>query len=257
MVAMISSRTQAETERRIRRSDELTELAEAIVRILVSKPKKGPQPQPQDVSGSDTSLSGAGGSDTSLSGANGATVSSAVSLGPAEEAVPTGLTKTCTKCKLPKARERFPPHPDTADGLAAWCKDCRAVLRKRRGQENLVARLKHHFAARMTQQLNDAGIKEIPPLVLEMESYLGYRIADLIRHLDDDIQEREGISLKQAFRKGYHIDHITPLSKFPLGTIGDEVFQRCWAIDNLRAIPAADNLKKGAEDIFEGETTDE
>ncbi len=177
--------------------------------------------------------------------------SEAVSLGPAKKPVPTGKTKTCTKCKLPKGLDRFPPHPDTVDGKAAWCKDCRAVLRKRRGENNMVARLKHHFAARMTQQLQDAGVKETPPLVLEMESYLGYRMDDLVRYLGDDIQEREGITLKQAFDKGYHIDHITPLSKFPFGTIGDEMFRRCWAMDNLRVIPAGDNLKKGAEDIFE------
>ncbi len=169
---------------------------------------------------------------------------------------PTGKSKTCTKCKLPKPLDRFPPHPDTRDGRAAWCKDCRAVLRKRRNQTNMVARLKHHFAARMTQQLKDNGVSadEMPPLVLEMESYLGYKMSDLVKVLDVDIQEREGISLREAFDDGYHVDHITPLSKFPFGEIGDKNFRRCWAQDNLRAIPAADNLKKGSVDIFEDES---
>jgi hypothetical protein len=117
----------------------------------------------------------------------------------------------------------------------------------------MVARLKHHFAARITQQLTDSGVKkdDMPPLVAEMESYLGYKMVDLVRYLDDDIQEREGISLKQAFAKGYHVDHITPLSKFPFTAIGDETFRDCWCMGNLRAISAADNLKKGAIDIFE------
>lgn len=172
------------------------------------------------------------------------------SLGTAEKGVPTGKTKVCSKCKLSKSTDRFPPHPSTADKLAAWCKDCRAVLRKRRNQENMVARLKHHFAARMTQQLKDNGITDIPPLVLEMESYLGYKMGDLVRYLDDDIRERENITLHQAFKKGYHVDHITPLSKFPFGEIGDETFRECWSMDNLRAIPAQENLKKGSIDTF-------
>jgi len=108
----------------------------------------------------------------------------------------------------------------------------------------------------MTQQLKDNGVStdEMPPLVLEMESYLGYKMADLVKELDADILEREGISLKEAFDDGYHVDHITPLSRFPFGEIGDETFRRCWAQDNLRAIPAADNLKKGSTDIFEDES---
>ncbi len=172
------------------------------------------------------------------------------SLGTAKKGVATGKTKVCSKCKLPKSTDRFPPHPSTSDKLAAWCKDCRAVLRKRRNQDNLVARLKHHFAARITQQLKDNGVADIPPLVLEMESYLGYKMGDLVTYLDDDIQDREGITLHQAFKKGYHVDHITPLSKFPFGALGDKIFRECWAMDNLRAIPAQENLKKGSTDTF-------
>lgn len=235
MSNVLLSRTQVEMERCADRPGELSQLAECIARIQSDIPeesKKKPKPKPtKENAGEPTTRS----------------------LGPAEEAIPTGKTKVCTKCKLPKPLDRFPPHPDTADGLAAWCKDCRAVLRKRRNQNNMGARLKHHFAARMTQQLVDAGVKKVPPLVAEMESYLGYKMIDLVRHLDGDIQEREGMTLKEAFDKGYHVDHITPLSKFPLTAIGDETFRQCWAIDNLRAIPATDNLKKGAVDIFEGD----
>ncbi len=232
MTSALLSRTQAEMRRVTEHPEVLEELVEDYKRILAdgreSTTKTRTHPDEKE-----------------------APPSTAVSLGPAKKAVPTGKTKTCTKCKLPKGLDRFPPHPNTADGKAAWCKDCRAVLRKRRGENNMVARLKHHFAARMTTQLVDAGVKEIPPLVLEMESYLGYKMGDLVRYLEDDIQEREGISLKGAFDKGYHVDHITPLSKFPLGQIGDETFRDCWRMDNLRVIPAADNLKKGAVDIFE------
>ncbi len=235
MSTNLLSRTQAEVERLVQRPSELHILTESVVRTLAETSRTSKEEGAKSGRGTVVSLG----------------ESTATSLGPAEEAIPTGKTKVCTKCKLPKPVGRFPKHPDTADGLAAWCKDCRAVLRKRRNQTNMVARLKHHFAARITQQLTDAGIQDIPPLVAEMESYLGYKMSDLVRYLEEDIQERENMSLKIAFGKGYHVDHIVPLSAFPLVKIGDESFQACWAIDNLRAIPAADNLKKGSKVIRE------
>jgi len=163
-----------------------------------------------------------------------------------------GKTKLCTKCKTHKPVGRFPPHKDTRDGLAAHCKDCRAVLRKRRNQVNFEAKLKHHFAARMSQQLASPVTGKPPPqLVEKMEIYLGYKMSELVTHLDEDIQEREGISLKVAFDRGYHVDHITPLSKFKVGHLEDSEFRKCWAIDNLRMMDADENLKKGSKDIYE------
>lgn len=161
---------------------------------------------------------------------------------------PVGPTKVCVKCKLAKPKGRFPPHKDTKDGLASYCKDCRAVLRKKRNETNMEARIKHHFAARMTK---DFGTDTIPPaLVKNMSQYLGYPVQLLVGYLDHDIQEREGISLQEAMDRGYHIDHIKPLSSFGVKSITDLAFKECWAMTNLRVIPAIDNLKKGAKDIF-------
>ena len=233
---MMLSRTQAELTRITQRPTDLLALEQAIartvdanaLRIALKEDEKAGRTEKAEETKEPTTKS----------------------LGTAKKGVSTGKTKVCSKCKLPKSVDRFPPHPSTADRKAAWCKDCRAVLRKRRNQENMVARLKHHFAARMTQQLKDNGVTDIPPLVLEMESYLGYKMADLVTYLDDDIRDREDISLHQAFNKGYHVDHITPLSKFPFGEIGDKTFRKCWSMDNLRAIPAQENLKKGSTDTF-------
>lgn len=230
--------TQQELSRLARRPSELQVIVLTLDRVLGGD-EPTPTPTGRGESGATGLPVGTGGSRADPS-----------KKAPSNGKTSSGRAKTCSKCKLPKPIERFPPHPNTADGLAAWCKDCRAVLRKRRNQTNMGARLKHHFAARMTQQLKDNGIEEVPPLVLEMESYLGYKMGDLVRYLDADVREREGMSLKEAFDEGYHVDHITPLSKFPFGEIGDEGFRECWAMGNLRAIPAADNLKKGSEDIF-------
>jgi len=55
--------------------------------------------------------------------------------------------------------------------------------------------------------------------------------------------------------EGYHIDHIHPLSKFKVVVrsqqqvefVDWDAFKKCWAMENLRAIPATENLQKGAK----------
>lgn len=38
--------------------------------------------------------------------------------------------KTCSKCKVSKAHEAFPPDKRARDGLSSWCKDCRHAYQK-------------------------------------------------------------------------------------------------------------------------------
>jgi len=103
----------------------------------------------------------------------------------------------------------------------------------------------------------------------DLEMHLGYKITKLIRHLQKDLQEREGggtdnltprgkekkISLRKRLDAGYHIDHKRPLSLY--GVVVDnavdwEEFRKCWAMENLSAIPGKENLAKGA--TYEEET---
>ncbi len=227
----MASRTQTEYDRLVNRPAELQALEHAIARRPVV-----------------TETEGAVVVDLVPKG-DGARVPEATSLGPANKAVATGKTKLCTKCKQFKPIERYPPHKTTKDGFAAYCKDCRAVMRKHRHVTNFEARLKHHFAARMSQQLS--GMAELPPLVANMESYVGYKMKDLVQYLHDDLTEREGITLAMAFDRGYHIDHIIALTTFKVKDISDKAFKKCWAMSNLRAISSEDNLRKGSKDVFE------
>ncbi len=92
--------------------------------------------------------------------------------------------------------------------------------------------------------------------VKNMEDYLGYKIVSLVKALGKDLKEREGPKrkLRDALNEGYHIDHIVPLSSFDIllstnsggNVVNWDVFRECWAITNLRAIPADENLAKGA-----------
>lgn len=42
-----------------------------------------------------------------------------------------------------------------------------------------------------------------------------------------------------------HIDHIRPIRSFRFSSPDDAEFKECWALSNLRLIPAHQNLVKG------------
>lgn len=65
------------------------------------------------------------------------------------------------------------------------------------------------------------------------------------------------VRLKKTMPKGYswqdfldgklHIDHIIPVSAFNYESADDADFHRCWALNNLRLLPASENCSKGAK----------
>lgn len=156
--------------------------------------------------------------------------------------------KICGKCKEVRLKSDFGKHKDQPDGLQTYCKFCKAELGRRRRYKNVRARLRHHMSTRITSQLG----KYCPPaLTRDLEQYLGYRLVDLGKHLQQVLdKEYPGTKLRDVLNQGWHIDHLYPLSRFNVfdedGVNWDE-FRRCWAISNLKAIPALDNLKKGSK----------
>ena len=158
----------------------------------------------------------------------------------------TAKPKRCAKCSGVKLRSEFPTHASSSDGYASYCKACRNDMHTKRRSQNIRFRMKHHMATRMTKQLEKHG--NVPKgLYSDMERYLGYKIVHLKRALAADVRAREGISFKVALDRGYHIDHIKPLSSFDVRSARDAAFRECWAIGNLRLIPAAENLAKGSK----------
>lgn len=184
--------------------------------------------------------------------------------------------KKCIKCRnwkpkeditLPdgtKKEKAFGPHADSQDGYQVICYACKNIANTKAREKNVVARIRHHTATRCLTQL---GVLAPENFTTEMEDYLGYRIRALVKALGKDLKEREGShrKLRDALNEGYHIDHIRPLSSFPIfmseelaanlgtkeGDIDWTAFRDCWAISNLRAIPAEENLAKGAQHIGE------
>lgn len=152
----------------------------------------------------------------------------------------------------------FGKHKDSSDGLQSICYACKNIMNNKAREKNVTARIRHHTATRCLTQL---GKSNTPPnFVTNLEDHLGYRISTLVKHLSRDLKEREGKrrKLRDALNEGYHIDHIRPLSSYPVvytfvdrgGETKEKVdwgvFRECWRVDNLTAIPALENLQKGA-----------
>jgi hypothetical protein len=188
------------------------------------------------------------------------------------------IYKKCIKCREWKPRKDilddsffvtekhgFGKHSDSSDGLQSICYACKNIMNNKARDKNVRVRIRHHTATRCLTQLG----KPLTPenFVTNLEDYLGYRISDLVRHLAADLRKREGPrrKLKDALNEGYHIDHIRPLSLYPVvrkvrgttekGTTEKEEvdwdqFRACWKISNLTAIPGQENLQKGAK--YEG-----
>ncbi len=154
--------------------------------------------------------------------------------------------KKCAKCGTAKELTAFPKHSTSSDGFASYCKTCRNGLRNRR-HRNTRSRLRHHIYTRVASQLNKANISIPRGCVTDLDKYFGYRISELRDYLEAELQSREGISLKESFSRGYHLDHIYPLSRFVITSIECQAFRDCWTMSNLRMIPATENLQKGAK----------
>ncbi len=153
----------------------------------------------------------------------------------------------CTRCGEIKTYADFGKNAASSTGYQSYCKACKNNLGTIRRKRNVSARLRHHFATRIKSQLG----KFCPSrMTFNLHKHLGYKFTELKAALAADLMAREGKSLRIALEEGYHIDHIKPLSSYKVlneDGVDWEEFQRCWAISNLRAIPAEENLAKGAK----------
>ncbi len=177
------------------------------------------------------------------------------------------LYKKCIKCRAWRPREdltdpndghiskrQFGLHDTSSDGLQSICYSCKNIANTAMRSKNATQRIRHHTGTRCLTQL---GTQAPPQFVANLEDYLGYKITRLVKALGKDLKEREDPKrkLRDALNEGYHIDHIRPLSSFKVvyrdqsgvEHVDWDAFRECWDVSNLRAIPAEENLAKGAQ----------
>jgi len=74
------------------------------------------------------------------------------------------------------------------------------------------------------------------------EKLVKYTTEDLIKHLKKTIPK--GYNWQDFLKGKLHIDHRIPKSIFNFDKPNQIDFQRCWALENLRLLPARENLIK-------------
>lgn len=74
------------------------------------------------------------------------------------------------------------------------------------------------------------------------EYLVGYTVDDLMIRLKSTMPC--GYSWKDFLDGKLHIDHIIPKRVFNFSRPEEIDFLRCWALDNLRLLPAAENMSK-------------
>ena len=70
---------------------------------------------------------------------------------------------------------------------------------------------------------------------------LGFDKHTLREHLES--QFTEGMSWDNMGE--WHIDHIRPIASFNYDSTEHPDFKKCWALNNLQPLWAADNIRKG------------
>lgn len=78
------------------------------------------------------------------------------------------------------------------------------------------------------------------------EDLVGYTLEQLKHHLENLFQP--GMAWCNYGFRGWHIDHIKPISSFcknKLSDVNSEEFKVCWSLTNLQPLWWGDNLSKG------------
>ena len=79
----------------------------------------------------------------------------------------------------------------------------------------------------------------------EWEGKVGYTLKHLVKHLKKTIPK--GYNWQDFLDGKLHIDHIIPKKVFNFTEPEHTDFKRCWALENLRLLPARENIIKNAK----------
>ena len=112
--------------------------------------------------------------------------------------------------------------------------------------------LKQYFKQKYKQDLKFNLNRKISTRIVESlkrnktgrqwETIVGYTLEDLIKRLKKTIPK--GYNWQDFIQGKLHIDHIIPISAFNFDCPEHIDFKNCWALENLRLLPAKENLIK-------------
>jgi len=169
--------------------------------------------------------------------------------------------KKCTKCEQVKSVEEF--HKNGRGGRRSDCKTCVVDARRRysknnRDKINEYFRLVRPAKSRARYATDPAYALTLRARAQSVKAFRGAgNVVGFFRHMPYT-QEEFVRHLLSTLPVGYteadacdgnklHIDHIRPISSFNLTGDVDDEFKACWALENLRLLPARDNMVKGAK----------
>lgn len=183
--------------------------------------------------------------------------------------IPSELT--CSVCKIKKSTECFGSDVFKKYHKETRCKECKRAmdnkrnscskrkktrneaskkyhssergLKKARIRNNLKYKNNKSYAIskRMSSVINEC-LRDTPQRKQgrHWEDLVEYSLEELMEHLENLFLK--GMSWDN--RNEWHIDHIIPRSAFNIKCAGDEEFQKCWTLENLRPLWAKDNISK-------------
>jgi len=79
------------------------------------------------------------------------------------------------------------------------------------------------------------------------EELVGYSLSDLMKHLKQTLPLN--YTWKNYLDGTLHVDHIIPISAYEFDKSEEFQFKECWSLNNLRLLPAKENLTKGSKII--------
>jgi hypothetical protein len=78
---------------------------------------------------------------------------------------------------------------------------------------------------------------------IHWEMFVDYTLTELRNHIEK--QFKTGMSWENYGFRGWHIDHIIPISSFDITSYDCIEFKKCWSLNNLQPLWWYENLSKG------------
>jgi len=177
--------------------------------------------------------------------------------------------KRCSVCKTFRPLDFFHKLRSTPDGLYSQCKICKSeytelytVLNKEKvtqrlrvfyqeNRERINVEKRQKYESNFSYRLNKVFSSSVYRALKGKKGgnscipYLDYTITQLRLHLS--LQFEDWMTLDNYGREegNWSIDHIDPVDSFNITSLDCDDFKRCWALENLRPLGHAENLRKG------------